>query len=85
MSSDQFDLSSSDTMDVNPSDKLDILLDMNRNILAQLAEQNKLIQALQKENERILADTTKMALHVDFISTIYARIRQSSFFRTILG
>ena len=67
------------------SNKLDILLDMNRNLLAQIAEQNKMIQELQKENQKILADTTKMALHVDFINATYARIRHSAFFRTILG
>jgi cell division protein FtsB len=72
-------------MDVNTSNKLDLLLEMNKNLLAQLVEQNKLIQELQKENQKISADTTKMALHVDFINAIYARIRHSAFFRTILG
>jgi hypothetical protein len=67
------------------SDKLDLLLDMNRTLLAQIVEQNKLIQELQKENQKILADTTKMALHVDFINSIYSRTRQSAFFRTLLG
>ena len=67
------------------SDKLDLLLDMNKTLLEQIVEQNKLILELQKENQKILADTSKMALHVDFINSIYSRIRQSSFFRTLLG
>jgi len=66
------------------SAKLDLLLDMNKNLLALLAEQNKQIQELQRENQRILADTTKMASHVDFINTVYARIRLSTFFTPFL-
>ena len=77
--------SSSDNMDVKSSNKLDLLIDMNKTLLAQIVEQNKLIQELQKENQKILADTSKMALHVDFINSIYSRTRQSSFFRTLLG
>ena len=67
------------------SNKLDLLLEMNKSLLEQIREQNKLIQALQKENQKISADTTKMALHVDFINSIYSRIRHSAFFRTLLG
>jgi hypothetical protein len=77
--------SSSDVMDINLTGRLDILIDMNKNLLAQILEQNKLIQELQRENQKILADTTKMASHVDFINSIYSRTRQSTFFRTLLG
>jgi hypothetical protein len=74
------------------STKLDVLLDMNKNLLLQLGEQNTLIQelqraiqSLQKENQTILADTGKMAVHVEFINATYGRIRHSTFFRTLLG
>ena len=84
-SSDNMDLNLNNKLDLHSSNKLDILIDMNRNLLAQIVEQNKLILELQKENQKILADTSKLALHVDFINSIYSRTRQSSFFRTLLG
>jgi len=83
--SNKSDLNLSNKSDLNLSNKLDLLIEMNKNLLAQIAEQNKLIQELQKENKKISTETTKMALHVDFINSNYARIRQSAFFKTILG
>jgi len=70
---------------MSSSDKLNFIIMMNTTLQIQLEEQAKLIQQLQEENKKILADTTKMATHIEFINASYARIRQSSFFRTILG
>ena len=65
--------------------KLDLLLDLNKTLLAHIEDQNKAIKALQKDNEQIISNSTKMALHIEFINQTYTRIRQSTFFRTILG
>jgi hypothetical protein len=67
------------------SDKLDLLIEMNKHFQIQLLEQQKIIQDLQKENQKILADTNIMAKHIEFINATYDKLSKSYFFKHIFG
>lgn len=74
------------------SHKIDLIIEMNANILKLLLEHAKSIQELQcsikelkADNKIILEYATKMSTHIDFIRSIYERVRNSYVFRSILG
>jgi adenylate kinase len=67
------------------SEKLDLLININKNLQMQLQEQQKIIQELQKENQKILVDTHMMAKHIEFINSTYDKISTSYFFKHLFG
>jgi|LakMenE18May11ns_1017448.scaffolds.fasta_scaffold7370259_1 hypothetical protein len=67
------------------SEKLDLLININKNLQMQLQEQQKIIQELQKENQKILVDTRMMAKHIEFINSTYDKISTSYFFKHLFG
>lgn len=67
------------------SKEINLLIQLNKDMQLQLAEQQKMIEELKLSNKQILENTSKMNKHIDFINRSYDKIANSYLFKSVFS